>query len=162
MAWSNPSVADFKAYFFRDFPYGTDLNTSVLDQDIATAFQLTNVNINQGLYASQANYTIGYQLLSAHFLVLNLRQSSQGINGQFAFLEQSKGVGGVNSSFAIPQRILDNPEWSVLAKTNYGMQYLALLIPALSGQMYTVMGPAFVPAYGGGGFGLGLNWDTFS
>lgn len=140
MAYENPSVADFQAYFYRDFPYGTDMETSVLDVDIVTAFQMTNININQGLFANQASYSVGYNLLSAHYLVMNLRTSSQGINGQFSFLEQSKGVGSVNQSFAIPQRMLDNPDWAMLAKTNYGAQYLQILIPQLTGQIWNAYG----------------------
>lgn len=148
MSYTNPSPADFVSYFNRDFPYGTDINTSVLDSDIAKAMQMTNMNINQALFTSQSNYNIGYLLLSAHYLVMNLRASSQGINGQFAFLEQSKGVGAVNTSFAIPQRVLDNPDWSVLMKTNYGAQYLQILLPLLAGQMFVVPGGNLVPTFG--------------
>lgn len=140
MAFQNPSVADFKTFFARDFPYGTDLNLSVLDSDIAKAFQFTNVNVNQALFVDQSSYTIGYQLLSAHYLVMNLRASSQGMNGQFAFLEAGKGAGSVNQSFSIPQRILDNPYWSMLAKTNYGAQYLQLVLPQLCGQVLVAYG----------------------
>lgn len=156
MAYSNPSVTDFKSYFFRDFPFGTDLNQNVLDADIANAMQMTNININQGLFSEQANYTVGYFLLTAHYLVMNLRQSSQGINGQFAFLEQSKGAGSISTSVAIPQRILDNPNWSMLMKTNYGAQYIQILLPGLTAQMYSVPGNGMVSAFGGyGTFGWG-------
>lgn len=148
--YTNPSVADFQAYFFRDFPYGTDIDTSVTDNDINIAFGVANININASLFSNQGSYNVGYYLLSAHYLVMNLRQSSQGINGQFAFLEQSKGVGGINSSFVIPQRVLDNPNWSMLAKTNYGAQYLQILLSQLSGQMYTVPGSGVVPNQGSG------------
>lgn len=145
----NSSIAMFKEQFFRDFPYGADMNTQVLDQDIAMAMRMTNININQALFGSQSDYTIGYNLLTAHYLVMNLRQSSQGINGQFAFLETGKSVGSINSSFAIPQRVLDNPDWAVLMKTNYGAQYLQILLPALAGQMYSVPGGGLVPSVGG-------------
>lgn len=147
MAYQNPSVADFQAYFFRDFPYGTDIDTQVTDQDIANAYVMTNVNLNPGLFADQSGYTVAYLLLAAHYLVMNLRASSQGLNGQFAFLETSKGVGGVSASYAIPQRVLDNPDWSILTKTNYGAQYLQLVLPCLAGQMYSVQGSGLV--YGG-------------
>lgn len=140
MAYINPSVADFKAYFYRDFPYGTDPNTSVLDQDITSSFLSTNFNINQGLFPDQGSYNLGYLLMSAHFLVMNLRQSSQGINGQFNFLQASKGVGSVNEAFSIPQRILDNPLWSMYTKTNYGAQFMQLVLPELSGQISNVFG----------------------
>lgn len=148
MAFTNPSVADFQAYFFRDFPYGTDPNVAVLDVDITKAFTMTNINVNQCLFADQGSYNIGYFLLSAHYLVMNLRASTQGINGQFAFLEQSKSVGSVSTSFAIPQRVLDNPDWSVLMKTNYGAQFLQIILPALAGQIYTVAGSGLTPSYG--------------
>lgn len=160
MAYNNPSIADFQAYFFRDFPYGTNINTDVTDQDIANAFQMTNININQGLFASQSNYNVGYFLLSAHYLVMNLRSSSQGLNGQFAFLEQSKGVGSLSTAQAIPQRILDNPNWSMLMKTNYGAQYIQILLPQLTGQMFTVPGSGIQQVAGGfGPFGWGPFYD---
>ena len=140
MAYTNPSVTDFQNQFVRDFPYGTDPENNVLNSDITNAFNFTNFNINQALFQNQAQYTLGYLLLSAHYLVLNMRASSQGINGQYNFLEQSKGVGALNSSFAIPQRILDNPYWSMLTKTNYGSEYLQLLLPQLAGQMMNAFG----------------------
>lgn len=140
MTYQNPSVADFQAYFNRDFPYGIDPETTVLDSDIAKAFQLTNVNFNPCFWANQGSYTVGYLLLSAHYLVSDLRASSQGINGQFSFLEQSKSVGSVSQSFAIPPRVLDNPDWSMLMKTNYGAQYLQLILPQLCGQIFTICG----------------------
>lgn len=138
--WSNPSLLDFTTYFYRDFPYGTDPNTSVLDQDITSAFMSTNFNINQRLFSSQSNYTLGYLLLSAHYLVMNLRSSSQGINGQYNFLQASKGVGSVNEAFQIPERIMANPYWTQLMKTNYGATYLNLVLPQLAGQMFIAYG----------------------
>lgn len=140
MAFNNPSVADFKSKFFRDFPYGTDVATSILDQDITSAFQSVNVNMNQDLFGDQGSYTLGYLLLSAHYLVMNIRASSQGINGQFNFLQQSKSVGSVSEAFGIPQRILDNPDWAMLTKTNYGAMFIQLVLPQLAGNVFTVCG----------------------
>lgn len=140
MPFNNPTVVDFQAFFARDFPFGADANVAVIDADIAKAFSFVNVNMNPDLFADQSSYTIGYQLLSAHYLVMNLRASSQGVNGQFAFLEQSKSVGSVAQSFAIPQRIMDNPDWAMLCKTNYGAQFLQLVLPQLAGQIYSVCG----------------------
>lgn len=140
MSYENPSVQAFKDYFFRDFPYGSDIETSVTDQDIAKAYQQTNVNINQGLFDGQSTYSIGYLLLSAHYMVLDLRASGQGLSGQFNWTEQSKSVGNVSQSFAIPQRILDNPLWALYSQTNYGVQYLQLILPQLSGQVFISYG----------------------
>lgn len=138
--YTNPSVQDFKDYFTRDFPYGTDPEENVLDSDIAKAFQLTNINFNPCFWNSQGAYNVGYFLLSAHYLTMNLRASSQGINGQFNFLEQSKSVGSVSQSFGIPQRFLDNPDWAMIARTNYGAQYLQLILPQLTAQVFSVHG----------------------
>ncbi len=135
MTFQNPSVQDFKDYFFRDFPYGTDIETQITDPDIAKAFQMTNINFSQTLWADQGSYNVGYLELSAHYLVMNLRMSSQGINGQFNFLESGKSVGSVSQNFAIPQRVLDNPDWAILMKTGYGATYLQLVLPQLTGQI---------------------------
>ena len=140
MTYVNPTVSDFQNYFVRDFPYGIDPNIAVLNSDISKAFGQTNININQALFSSQDSYNIGYLLLSAHYLVVDLRMSSQGINGQYSFLEQSKSVGSVSQSFSIPQRILDNPYLSMLTKTNYGAKYLELILPQLCGQIFNVYG----------------------
>lgn len=140
MSYINPSVSDFQNYFIRDFPYGIDPNTCVLDSDISKAFGQVNFNINQALFSNQEQYIIAYLLLSAHYLVVDLRMSSQGINGQFGWLEQSKSVGNVNQAFAIPQRILDNPYLAMLTKTNYGSKYLELLLPQLAGQIFITYG----------------------
>ena len=96
--------------------------------------------MNQALWPDQSSYSIGYNLLSAHYLTMNLLASSQGINGAFAFLEASKGIGSVSQGFAIPQRVLDNPDWAMLCKTNYGAQYLQLILPQMAGQMFVACG----------------------
>jgi hypothetical protein len=140
MSFTNPSTSDFKVQFTRDFPYGTDPNTTVLDSDISNAFTFVNMNMNQDFWHDQASYNLGYLLLTAHYLVLNLRASSQGLNGQFNWAQNNKAVGSVSEGFQIPQRIQDNPELMMLTKTNYGAQFLQLILPQLSGQMFTVMG----------------------
>lgn len=140
MAFTTPTVADFKAQFARDFPYGTDPATSVLDLDITNAFRFTNVNFNSDFWADQGSYSLGYLLLTAHYMVLNLRASSQGLNGQYNWIQTNKSVGSVSEGFSIPQRILDNPEFAMLSKTNYGAQYLLLILPQLSGQVFSVCG----------------------
>lgn len=140
MSYINPSVADFKAYFYRDFPYGTDVETQVIDQDITKAYVMVNINVNQALFGDQGSFNVGYLLLSAHYLVMNLRASSQGINGQYNFLQSNKSVGSIAEAFSIPQRILDNPDLAMLCKTNYGAQFIQLILPQLTGQIFNAFG----------------------
>lgn len=134
-----PTVADFKAYFTRDFVYGTD-NTKVQDSDITKAFGQTDLSLNPALASSQDSFTMLYLYMSAHWLCMDLRMSSQSVNGQFSWAVNSKSVGSVSESFSIPQRILDNPELAYLTKTNYGAKYVALILPQISGQVFTVAG----------------------
>lgn len=144
MAYTNPVTSDFKAYFVRDFPYGGtsgDLST-VQDVDIQNAIADAGAFINQGLFPGQAPYNVGFLNLAAHFMVMSLRASSQGIAGQYNWLQSSKGAGPVSESFSIPQWILDNPMWSTLTKTNYGLKFLFLIMPNLVGVSYTLYGPA--------------------
>lgn len=136
----NPTIDQFKIYFSRDFPFGTDQATSVLDADIAKAFIGTNCAINQDLFSTQDKYSMGYLLLSAHNLVMNLRASSQGLSGKYPFLEVSKNVGSVAQAFQIPQRILDNPIFAYYCNTNYGAQFLHMILPLLSGQVFIAYG----------------------
>lgn len=141
MAFTNPTITDFKNYFVRDFPYGTDPDTTILDVDIGNAQQqVLAFPINPGLYTDQNSYTLGFQYMTAHFLVQNIRASSQGINGQFNFLQAGKGVGSVNESFSIPERILHSPTMSMFTKTNYGMMMLQLVAPRIIGNLMSVRG----------------------
>jgi hypothetical protein len=137
--YSNPSIQDFKDYFHRDFPFGTSLDT-VTDKDISSALSDSDINFNFDLFDSQQAYTIGFLNLSAHFLVMNLRSSSQGVSGMFDWLESSKSVGSVSEGITIPQRILDNPQLSMLSKTNYGAKFLMQILPSLTAQVFTTQG----------------------
>jgi hypothetical protein len=141
MAFINPSVADFKAQFIRDFPYGTDVQTSILDQDIINAYKQVNANINQGLgWIDQAEYTLGYLYLAAHYLVSAIQASSQGLSGQYNFLQQSKGVAGVSEGFSIPQRFVDRGNLGIYCKTHYGLFYADLIYPKMIAPMMSVRG----------------------
>lgn len=138
-AYITPQVSDFKKYFNRDFPYGSSLS-SVQDNDISKALVEASFNVNPALFTSQEQYTVGYLYLTAHYLVMDLRASSQGISGQFNWLTSGKSVGSVNESFAIPDRILQNPVFASISKTYYGAKYLSLIISQTVGPMFTTFG----------------------
>lgn len=139
MAYQDPQLADFKNYFVRDFVYGTD-TTTVMDQDILNALQDATFNSNQGLWPNQSSYFTAQLNLAAHYLVMNLRGASQGVAGQYSWLQNSKSVGNVSESFNIPQRILDNPNFAMLAKTHYGAKYLFMVLPQLSANVIVIGG----------------------
>lgn len=139
MAYTEPTVDDFKEKFARDFPFGST-DTTVMDDDVQRAITDASTEINEDLYETQAQFTNGFLLLSAHFLVMNLRASSQGLAGSFNWLTGSKGVGSVSESFVIPDAIQNNPYLAMLSKTSYGAQYLMRIIPQLAGPFGSVAG----------------------
>lgn len=138
--FENPTVADFKDYFVRDFPYGVDLAENVVDADITKAIDQTLCQINEALFCSQKEYDIGFLNLAAHYLVTNIQASSQGISGRFEWATSSKSVGSVSIGSSIPDSILANPQYSWLSTTNYGINYLMLVYPRLYGNIFTVQG----------------------
>ena len=140
MAYTAPTLQDFQNQFFRDFNFGSDPANNVLDADVYNAFVPASMMINGELWDSQALYTYGYNLLTAHFLVINIRSSSQGLNGQYNWAQAGKSVGAVSENFQIPDRITQNPELMALCKTNYGAQYINLVLPQLTGQIFSVYG----------------------
>lgn len=156
--YTNPTVADFKTYFVRDFPYGNADLSTIQDGDITKALDQQQNSINPLLFPNQNLYTPGALQLSAHFLVANLRASSQGIAGKWDWLIASKGVAAVNATYKIPDRVGNDPMLSMLCSTTYGAQYVFAILPQLTGQMFAVLGGTVVPGgnvglFGGGAYG---------
>lgn len=139
MAYEYPDASDFKDYFIRDFPYGTSVEV-VQDNDIDKAIQEAKFNFNEGLFGTQESFTMCFLYLVAHYLVMDLQASSQGVSGQYNWLVTSKSVGNVSESFQIPERILLNPEFAMYSQTRYGAKFLSLVLPRLVGQIFTVCG----------------------
>lgn len=136
----NPTIEDFKSYFFRDFPYGENVSENVLDSDIEKAMDIVICQINTALFCSQQEYTTGYLNLAAHYLCLNIQASSQGLYGRFEWASASKSVGSVSVSQSIPETVSKNPVLSWLTTTNYGINYLMIILPRLSGSMFIAAG----------------------
>ena len=136
MSFTNPSVTDFKDYFVRDFPYGADIDEHVVDADISKAIDQALCQINENLFCSQTEYNTGFLNLVAHYLVMNIQASSQGLSGRFEWATTSKSVGSVSIGSAIPESITANPQYAWLSTTNYGLNYLMIIMPRLYGNMF--------------------------
>lgn len=134
-----PDVQAFKDYFTRDFPYGNKPE-NVRDQDIQTGLDDAAVNFNAGLCANQGEFSIFYLLLAAHYMCTNIAAFQQGAASQYSWLQQSKSVGGVSASYAIPERILSNPTFAMIAQTRYGAKYLSFIVPRMVGVVFTSRG----------------------
>lgn len=139
MAYVKPTASDFKAYFTRDFPYGSTNNT-ILDNDITKAIDEASLNFNESLFPDQAEYTIGFLYLTAHYLVMDIRASGQGITGNYPWLSNSKSVGSVSEGVTIPDFIANNPLLAHYGKTYYGAKYISIVFPRMIGNMFSTPG----------------------
>jgi hypothetical protein len=149
MAYVFPTVADFKVYFARNFPFSTPATgsggdatdkTKVMDSDITRAFMKAQFGFNADLFDTQGEFTVGALLLSAHYLLLDARASNQGLMGSWAWSTQQTSIGGVQTTYGIPKRVQDSPVFSALSKTPYGAEYLAFMIPRITGVSMVVYG----------------------
>ena len=98
------------------------------------------MNFNTSLFDTEDNQKLGFLYLSAHYLVIDLQNSSQGINGRYEGVMASKSVGSVSVGYNIPDWVMSHPIYSLLAQTKYGMKYLSLIIPQLVGNIAAVKG----------------------
>jgi hypothetical protein len=140
MSYIAPTVTEFKTFFARDFPFGSDITISIVDADIERAQAEVLLRINEGIICSQELYTSASLYLAAHILVINIRNSSQGLSSKFAWAVASKSVGSVSTSSALPSDITQNPFFSWYTSSGYGMNYLMLMWPLLAGAVVSTPG----------------------
>ncbi len=134
------TVAEFKTWFTRDFPYSSDPSVGITDSDITKAFAEASLIFNPSLWDTEDNKKLGFLYLAAHYLVIDIQNGSQGINGKWEGLMSNKSVGSVSVGYQLPGWVTDNPIYSLLAQTRYGMKYLSLIIALMVGNVVSVKG----------------------
>jgi hypothetical protein len=117
-----------------------DINDYVQDSDIERAFLETQLNFNQALFGTDAQITLVYLYVAAHYLVQDLRTALAGVESRGDYLVNSRSVGNVSEGLAVPQRFVDDPILSYFATTGYGRKYLSLLLPRIVGNVVSVEG----------------------
>lgn len=140
MAYIPVTIADFKSFFVRDFPYGTDPKLAILDSDIQKALDTAGDTFNEALWSSQQQFNRAYLYLSAHRLVESLRASGSGLASQYAGNTQQKSVGNVSESYTIPPRVQANPFLAGCYTSDYGKMFVNLISLKLIGNVITVCG----------------------
>lgn len=143
-----PTVADFKARFTRDFNYAEGKD-SVTDSDITNALSDAIPLFNQSLWSSTIEKTTAYLFLTAHLMILNIqaaggmqaRNTGKGVRNTGGGVLQSKAVGGISVSYAIPERIANSPTLGPFMRTDYGQRYLSMIYPRLTGPVSIAHGP---------------------
>ena len=108
----------------------------VTDYDIDRAqVAATQFNITQELFTGQQAFSYAYNLLSAHYLLIQAANSQAGLAGKAEWITNSKSIGDVSESFVIPDRIMRSPFLSKLGRTSYGAEFAELVAPSLIGNM---------------------------
>ena len=140
-----PTVAQFKAFFYRDFPYAQDplnpnLATEITDQDIQRALDEAQLFFLQGCFETQESFTNAMLYLAAAFLVFNIQASNSGLSGSYNYNATSKSVGNVSISNSIPESLLLDPRYAWLTGSSYGVRYLGLISICMIAPIFSVPG----------------------
>lgn len=117
-----------------------DTDNYIQDDDITKAFSEAQVMFNQELFGSDAQITLAYMYVVAHYLAIDIRNSKSGIMATGGFPMLSRSAGNVSESYAIPNEYLSSPLFSMFAQTGYGMKYLSLVLPRIIGNVGVVCG----------------------
>jgi hypothetical protein len=105
------------------------VETKVTDVDIAGAIADAEYNMNEELFCDQATYTRAFLFLAAHSLVETMLCAVEGLASQYSWLTAAKSVDGVSQSFAVSERVREDPFLSALSTTRYGAKYLTIVLP---------------------------------
>ena len=103
------------------------------DSDIINAIAEAEVNFNEGLFANKSTAKLVFLYLVAYYLTIDFQNAMAAMGG--GGIVQSKSVGSVSESYAIPQWMLNNPSFSMYAQNGYGRKYLSLIRPYLLGNI---------------------------
>lgn len=117
-----------------------DIDNYVQDQDITNAFSEAQILFNPSFFGTDADITLAFLYLAAHFLCNDLKASSAGIYASASFPVSSRTVGSVSEGYGIPQSFLDNPIYAGYVTSSYGAKYLAMILPNLIGNVISVWG----------------------
>lgn len=161
-----PAYVSFKTYFKDDVVFysenffkslkdnNTDLpsvNTSwsayndnkdnyISDSDIERAFIEAKALFNHKLIKDEDTCKMLFLYITAHFLVTDVNNASNGFNMGYNGFVSSKSVGSVSESYNVPTWATNNPIFSSLATTGYGRKFLTLYTPYITGGAMLVKG----------------------
>lgn len=144
-----PTVAEFKAYFVREFQYDKGLNF-VTDDDIQRAISESFQLYNQSLIDDAGSQNVAYLYVIAHVLVVNIQNAGGlaakplglGVRNVADGVMVSKGIGPANVTYQVPpDRISRSPTLLYFFQTSFGQRYIQMIANQLNGQMLIACGP---------------------
>jgi hypothetical protein len=140
------TTAEFKAFFVRDFEYGTQPSldspsATVMDSDIQAGINEGILLFNPELWPDAAGQKPPFYQLAAHCMVQNIKnagglnQIGQGVVSTGTSPINNKSVGPVSVGYSLPDKVVNNPAFSYYLTTGYGQKYLQMLMPRLVGNI---------------------------
>ena len=109
-----------------------DVLNYITDTDIEKAIGQALLSANEEFGENREDKIIIFLHLVAFYLVMDLKNSSAGLNSSYSGLVASKSVGSVSESYNVPQWLANSPLYSIYSQNGYGMKYLSLISPYLS------------------------------
>lgn len=112
----------------------------IQDSDILRAFNEAKVNFNAALFGDDDTVKMVFLYLAAHYLVIDLNNAMNPLAMGFMGFTQSKSVGSVSQSFALPDFVTRNATLSQYMQTGFGAKYVSLIYPYLIGNVLLIKG----------------------
>lgn len=112
----------------------------IQDSDILRAFNEAKVNFNAALFGDDDTVKMVFLYLAAHYLVIDLNNAMNPLAVGFMGFTQSKSVGSVSESYALPSFATNNQVLSQYMQTGYGRKYVSLISPYLIGNVMLING----------------------
>lgn len=110
----------------------------IWDADIEESYNEACTTFNPTNFGTDPQIKLGYLYLSAHYLVVDLRANGAGSLAGAAV--QSRSVGNVSETYAVPDWMSKDPILSFFSTTSYGQKYLNMLSANLVGNVVAVCG----------------------
>lgn len=108
----------------------TDIEKALLEQEaMLPVARFDNVTL-----------AMAQKYLTAHCLCNDIKTSNAGLASQISFPVQSKSAGSISTSYGIPEGFMKKEIYAFYLTSQYGLKYLALLIPRIKGNIAIAYG----------------------
>lgn len=120
--------------------YNDSIDNYIQDGDIERAFTEAKINFKTSFWENDETAEMVFYYLAAHYLIIDITNRQNPFLMGYKGMTQSKSVGSVSESYAIPQWMLNNQILGTYAQTGYGRKYLSLIQPYLIGNIILTPG----------------------
>ena len=119
----------------------SETNVYVLDSDIEKAYFQAKQFFNPALFDNENDLLSYICYLIAHYLVIDIQMSQEGVNSTGYYIPNHTTVGDVSESYSNPTNSQgDSFILYQLNQTRYGQKYLSLISPLLVGHFNSIRG----------------------